>query len=297
MKYSLRTDEENVVNNFGFYILKVPEYVRQAGSPNNYTPVDWRFGLHNRENLEITGSEALKLSVAVACRLVGERWDNFCDVVVDDPRSMLRCYGLPQEASMREEEIKYMLALDALFLAVGVQSWNVMEPIRRLFQVGWSTGYGVLLCDIFKVENQIPFLLIERAIGYLKEQGLRLEDRVNLNAEGNDTQLHRRYLEEWMSEAVYFTVSNFMNVRVFMKDKSYTLQCKHILGAAYKVICGPKGVWSRSDFSQHYVHVPSATKLLASGITIRAVSGPLCSMAYANKCLSLPKIRFSDATV
>ena len=98
------------------------------------------------------------------------------------------------------------------------------------------------------------------------------------------------YLQEWMSKAVYLTVLNFMNIGLFMKDKSYTLQWKHILGAAYEAICGPKGMLSTSDdLQEHDVHVPSATKL-ASGITIRAVSGPLCSMSYADKCLSLPKI-------
>jgi hypothetical protein len=65
-------------------IRKVPNYLRVP--PEQFTPTEWRFGLHNRE-LHTSGAEGLKIAVAeyLFGRKESDAWDNFCNVVVDDP--------------------------------------------------------------------------------------------------------------------------------------------------------------------------------------------------------------------
>jgi len=90
-------------------IPKVPNYLRVP--PEQFTPRDWRFGLHNRQ-LHTRGTEGLKISVA------GE-WDNFCNDVVqnDYAAGLLRLYGLQDGfTKFSESEVNYLLVLDALYL-------------------------------------------------------------------------------------------------------------------------------------------------------------------------------------
>lgn len=67
-------------------IPKVPNYLRVP--PEQFTPREWRFSLHNRQ-LHTRGTEGLKISVA-------EELDNFCNDVVqnDHAAGLLRLYGL-----------------------------------------------------------------------------------------------------------------------------------------------------------------------------------------------------------
>jgi hypothetical protein len=66
----------------------------------------------------------------------------------------------------------------------------------------------------------------------------------------------------------------------------------HFLATAYEMICGDEGLKRRSDssFCGSYLHIPSATKLRCSGITIEGIEGPLELLSYKDGCLVIPKI-------
>lgn len=176
-------NEEKENSKWDFCILNLPEYRRQP--PQEYSPVAWRFGLHNRENLDTNGSEAMKISYADALGLVGDELYKFCNAVVVDPKSMLRCYGLQEQATnWSEEVIKYVLALDALILAL---VFDLSEDFLWTFEQQASVGGDILLGsrsiswidsianDICQYENQIPFELIQRASKYLRKLKLEID--------------------------------------------------------------------------------------------------------------------------
>jgi hypothetical protein len=97
-------------------IRKVPNYLRVP--PEQFTPTEWRFGLHDRE-LHTSGAEGLKIAVAgyFFADKESDAWDNFCNDVVDDPVRFVRLYGLQDGLTkFSERQVKYLLALDALFL-------------------------------------------------------------------------------------------------------------------------------------------------------------------------------------
>jgi hypothetical protein len=58
----------------------MPEHFRHPS--DDFTPQEWRFGLHNREEFNTSGSEAIKLLVASALELVGQKWKDFYENVV-----------------------------------------------------------------------------------------------------------------------------------------------------------------------------------------------------------------------
>jgi hypothetical protein len=75
-------------------ILKVPRHMREY-YPDQFTPIEWRLGLHNRE--ATSAAEDLKTSIQEAFGLATEAtWNDFCDDVVDHNYyvSLLRSYGL-----------------------------------------------------------------------------------------------------------------------------------------------------------------------------------------------------------
>ena len=358
-----------------FQILKVPEHDRQPTA--EYTPLGWRFGLHNRENLNTSVSEVVKLSVVVLLGLDEQlKWVEFCDAVVPDSKCMLRCYGLipGQATDLSEDEIKQVLAFDALFLAVKMEMYDVPSGrgLRRLFtshhikseksEANFLSTFGRLNktvnLDLCKIENQIPFDLIKRAFKYIErltdfqyqneldhpendasvvqvhdeppvdellqteppKEGIigraikyiekltkpsRHVDEEHSNSDGKAEQVPSDpYLEIWMKAAVQNGLCSFMDIsKEFYQDanahprlsKSY-----HILDAAYKAICGVKGMQRTKDSTQDdYIHIQSARRLKDSGIRIVGVAGPLCTMSYdvGKKCLYLPKMKLHDETV
>ncbi|CAM6074932.1 unnamed protein product [Sphagnum tenellum] len=99
-------------------ILKVPRYMREP--PDQFTPIEWRLGLHNREIT--SAAEDLKTSIREAFVLANEApWNDFCDDVVDHIYrvSLLRLYGLDHPPNpFNEVEVKSSLVLDALVLIV-----------------------------------------------------------------------------------------------------------------------------------------------------------------------------------
>ncbi|CAM6022908.1 unnamed protein product [Sphagnum balticum] len=97
-------------------ILKVPHYMREP--PDQFTPIEWRLGLHNYETT--SAAEDLKTSIQEAFGLANEAtWNDFCDDVVDHNYyvSLLRSYGLDHPPTpFNEVEVKSSLVLDALVL-------------------------------------------------------------------------------------------------------------------------------------------------------------------------------------
>ena len=170
--------KEVLQNELEFHILKVPEYYRQL--PTEYTPVAWRFGLHNREDLGMSGSEGVKLSIAAGYQFTDDvdGIRSFCEAVVPNPKSMLVCYGLHEMVpKLDDEEIKQVLALDALFLASRIDTdlldrrlW-ITElgemPNEKFFLPIFDRWKPLVDIDLCKIENQIPFDLIKRAIKHI----------------------------------------------------------------------------------------------------------------------------------
>ena len=169
--------KEVIQYELGFRILKVPEYYRQP--PTEYTPIAWRFGLHNRGDFDITGSEDVKLSVVAGYPFTDnvDGIRSFCEAVVPNPTSMLICYGLHDIGSkLDEDEIKEVLAFDALFLATKI---DMLLSDRRLLTIGnaqfankeflqlFRMWISLVHMDLCKIENQVPFDLIKRAIKYI----------------------------------------------------------------------------------------------------------------------------------
>jgi hypothetical protein len=323
VEHKLRIIKEDLqTESGGFQILKVPEYRRQPSSA--FTPVAWRFGLHNRENLVSAGSEDVKLAVVALFELDEQSiWISFCNDVVPDPERMLACYGLREEdTGLRTDEIKRVLAFDALSLAVYIEMvssrvflapgdkrlWT-REQVRmsggakRKFFATFDAWIWLVKFDLCKMENQIPFALIKEAIKHIKRRtNPQYEDEGHPN--GSAAQDPDPYLEKWMKEAVWYGVNQFINISddFFGKEKENPRlsESHHILDAAHKAICGVNGMQRKSDFTQtDYIHVPSVRRLKNSGIQIEGVVGPLCTMSYSKdtKCLSLPKMSIFDQTV
>ena len=82
-----------------FRILKVPEGSRQPAA--EYTPVIWRFGLHNGDENQVamSESEAAKRAVVVLFGLDEDsKWTSFCDAVVPNFRTMLKVLWASQRS-------------------------------------------------------------------------------------------------------------------------------------------------------------------------------------------------------
>ncbi|KAH9555845.1 hypothetical protein CY35_08G137500 [Sphagnum magellanicum] len=168
-------------------ILKLPACLRKP--VERYTPKQWQFGLHNRDpQASSSESEVLKISLAAACQLKPDNWENFCAAVVDNPADMmLNSYGIyPSVTELSTKEVQYLLTLDALTLVLVLSSYSrapESEPdqapklpfffLKALVDGGFDIEdllkvNGVAYCaiwdDLLLCENQIPMALIKRAI-------------------------------------------------------------------------------------------------------------------------------------
>jgi len=65
------------------------------------------------------------------------------------------------------------------------------------------------------------------------------------------------------------------------------------------MICGDEGLKRRShwSFDGSYLHIPSATKLRCSGITIEGIEGPLELLSYKDGRLFVPKMKMGNDTL
>ncbi|CAK9872093.1 unnamed protein product [Sphagnum jensenii] len=247
-------------------IRKVPEYLRLP--QEKFTPKEWRFGLHNRE-LHTSGTERLKISVAgyFFARLESDAWDNFCNVVVDDPARFVRLYGLQDGfTEFSETQVKYLLALDALFLAKrGFQFQG-----RLCMDLHW---YGIcLLTDMVLLENQVPMDLLRKVAEY------KLIDYYSLDRVRNST-------VNWICPLSLNTSQNPDGVQY-----PDLVNCSHFLDCLHKMMCGP----DPPEAKGRYVPIESAVNLMLAGIKIKGVPGTLTKVSFQGGCLSLPIIKIFD---
>ncbi|CAK9236389.1 unnamed protein product [Sphagnum troendelagicum] len=167
-------------------IKKLPAFARIP--VRNFIPRHWQFGLHNRDiRASSSESEVLKISLAAACKLDPDKWDNFCAVVVDNPADvMLKSYGIDSSVTKGNlKEARYLLTLDALTLVLTLSSlsrapdslpdqarWLPNLFVQSLADGGFNietllkyrVSNAAVLDDLFLCENQIPVALMKKAI-------------------------------------------------------------------------------------------------------------------------------------
>ncbi len=246
-------------------IRKVPNFLRVP--PEQFTPREWRFGLHNRE-LHTSGAEGLKLAVAgyFFADEESDAWDNFCNAVVDDPVRLVRLYGLQDDfTKFSERQVKYLLALDALFLVV------MYENFGGRLQLDLRWYWPSVMTDMELLENQVPMDLLRKVAEIMLMEGLL--DRV---------------LKRYMKALCPLSLNRSQN-----PDGAHypdLVNCSHLLDCHYKTICGPNPPKAEGL----YVHIESAVNLTLAGIKIKAVPGTLNMVSFQGGCLSLPIIEIAD---
>ncbi len=263
----LRSTIESYKNGAGPEVLirKVPNYLRVP--PEQFTPTEWRFGLHNRE-LQTSGAEGLKIAVAgyFFAHKESDTWDNFCNVVVDDPVRLVRLYGLQDGfTKFSERQVKYLLALDALFLVrryVGIGG-------RIQLDLRW---YGpCVMTDMVLLENQVPMDLLRKVA-----EIMLMEDLLD------------GVLKHYMEVLCPLPLNTSQN-----PDGAHypdLVNCSHLLDCLYKTICGPDPPEPQGP----YGHIESAVNLTLAGIKIKGIHGTLNMVSFQGGCLSLPIIKIND---
>jgi len=246
-------------------IRKVPNYLRVP--PEQFTPREWRFGLHNRE-LDTSGAEGLKIAVAgyFFADEESEYWDNICNVVVDDPVRFVRLYGLQDGfTEFSERQVKYLLALDALFLVVMAMDFGG----RLQLDLRWYQP--CLTTEMVLLENQVPMDLLRKVAQIIP----------TLDSLDSLLECHMEYL-------CVLSLNTSQN-----PDGAHypdLVNCSHLLDCLYKTICGPEPPKTKGL----YVSTQSAVNLKLAGIKIKAVPGALNMVSFQGGCLSLPIINIDD---
>jgi hypothetical protein len=170
-----------------FPIEKLPDFLRTP--VECFTPRHWQFGLHNRDpRASSSETKVLKRSVAAACKLNSDEWDNFCADVVDNLADVVQqSYGICRVTKPNRKEVRYLLTLDALTLVLVLCSLSIApdsvpdQPpvfwlpyafikslvagdLKILAFLGNSEFYSAVLDDLLLCENQIPMPLVKNAI-------------------------------------------------------------------------------------------------------------------------------------
>ncbi|KAH9555874.1 hypothetical protein CY35_08G140000 [Sphagnum magellanicum] len=262
-------------------VMKLPDFKRKP--VQHYTPQQWQFGLHNRDLqasttvASTTESEGLKISLAAACNLKSDRWDKdrdnrwdeFCDNVVDDPELIvLRSYGLhPSVATnFSRKEVQSLLTLDALTLLLVLSSSalpnSYSETLMNMFMLWFEKGglnirallkegvaYTALRNDLFLFENQIPMNLLKKVISksYLLLKGENSYSDYFQELMDPYSDLRREFLHKILKNIVCK-----MCIQIFKKpcadikqfpdlfDVNYRVgdfdECAHIFACVYEVL-------------------------------------------------------------
>jgi hypothetical protein len=246
-------------------IRKLPNYLRVP--PEQFTPTEWRFGLHSRE-LHTSGAEGLKIAVAgyFFADEESDAWDNFCNFVVDDPVRFVRLYGLQDGfTKFSERQVKYLLALDALFLEVFLEDFGG----RLHLDLCWYRP--CLKKEMVLLENQVPMDLLRKVAEFeLTEDSLD------------------RLLKGYMEILSVLSLNTSEN-----PDGAHypdLVNCSHLLDCLYKTICGR----DPPEAEGRYVAIESAVNLTSAGIKIKGIHGTLNMVSFQGGCLSLPIIRIDD---
>jgi hypothetical protein len=246
-------------------IRKMPNYLRVP--PEQFTPTEWRFGLHNRE-LHTSEAEGLKIAVAgyFFAHKESDAWDKFCNVVVDDPVRFVRLYGLQDGfTKFSERQVKYLLALDALFLVVMDKGFGG----RLQLDLRWYENR--LITEMVLLENQVPMDLLRKVA-----EIMRTEDSLD------------RFLKGYMGYLCVLSLNTSQN-----PDGAHypdLVNCSHLLDCVYKTICCPDPPKAEGP----YVPIESAVNLTLAGIKIKAAPGTLNMVSCQGGYLSLPIISIDD---
>lgn len=299
-RYQNYMDEEVLV-------FKLPDYLRSP--PEDFTPKEWRFGLHNRGALHVDGSEAMKISAAAAFGLVGSAWDDFCDEIVDDCGRVLKSYGLHDQltTNFNEREVKYLLALDALFLVLRFGSVSQVTPaLESLLQSPYAIPrlQALALGDIVLLENQIPMELLRKVVKKCTSNNcLQSASSTHTNDyTAEEIEALDKILKEAMECASPFpdqliidgndyTIREYLNLTY---NPGTLGSCRHILDCVHNMICGPKDV-ARVPTHPH-LSIQPAMSLKKTGIRLKKISGTLEHISFRRGCLYLPCIDLEDKT-
>ena len=157
-----------------YYIWKVPDHFRSK--KKHFVPRMWRFGLHNRSIIHAEVADEIKMSLVGGLRLSAKQWLEFCAAVVPHPREVQFMYGKcdPAVQSLKVEEIRKLLTLDALFLVayllhVGCQQSDPPPSFCSVLTTQFFAGYETTVWfDVCLVENQIPLELMSNVISWLR---------------------------------------------------------------------------------------------------------------------------------
>jgi len=168
--------------------------------------------------------------------------------------------------------------------------WTKAGHVRMLPMAG-SAIWVFLSHDICIIENQVPFSLIIHVVEQINRKG--------------SNESHEGYLRKLLRMGAILGVSEFMDFSGKSSENPRSLNSPsstwktHFLATAYEIICGDEGLKRRMDlsFCGSYLHIPSATKLRCSGITIEGIEGPLELLSYKDGCLVVPKIIMGDDTL
>jgi hypothetical protein len=260
-----------------------------------YTPMLWRFGLHNRNVLKRSESEDFKIALAAASEL--EPWDEFCASVVDDPVGVLRAYGLDDsEPKFSDKQVQYLLTLDALtiFLVFTKYLYNDIFDGRDEIDARITALLKTRLecfClynDLFLLENQIPLALLKEVISkyYAKSRGpsMRRELMFDMILETNVSN---------MCENIFVPTKDHWEKMRKAYPEGELGNCPHILACVYRILCGQ---YLERRSGETRITIESATALKKAGIRIKAVEGVLDAVRFHKRCLFLPIVKLYDHT-
>ncbi len=237
-----------------------------------YTPEQWRFGLHNRDvqaSTTVTSyaeSESMKLRLAAACNLKPFTWDTFCAHVVNDPKGTMSSYGLDHRVTIfNRKEVQYLLTIDALTLllvltrhVIGsselvdilakdtkamdslllpkMQSSNMQSsnmPSSNMQFIGLSD-------DLFLLENQVPMALLTKVMNKCSEilndqkKPFSPQKLLDSSLKAIAKQMCLSVFTGPTSDKEKFEASIEAKFLVGELEK-----CAHIFSCAYRILCTP----------------------------------------------------------
>ncbi|CAM6021131.1 unnamed protein product [Sphagnum balticum] len=263
-----------------------------------YTPILWQIGLHNRDVLHPSESEDLKIAIAAASEL--GPWEEFCASVVDDPVGVLRAYGLDHsEPKFSMRQMQCLLTLDALtiFLVFAKKAYTD-DIFDERPQIGARLTallkprleYLRLYDDLFLFENQIPIALLRKVISTCYEK---------LIGPNSTLMDHQKMLDDILKYSVcrmcrfIFALTKEQGAKIREAYLPGELEkCPHIVACVYRVLCGPN-LKRRSGYT---ITIQSATALKKAGIQIKGIGGRLDEVGFRERCLYLPIVKLGDQT-
>ena len=285
---------------------KVPDFMR-TGS-DHFDPKTWRFGLHHRapDTLQTDGTERLKIQVARALSLTGDRWDEFCnDVVIEEKSHWEAVYGeSPHAKSHSIEGIRCLLALDALFLVIWMQmesggTDSFSQPLQEVMgtQVMRVHLTDLWWFDFYLVENQIPMVLLERVVRTLRTGGFKfIEAWEHKQWQGwniGNCVAWEHFYRPGISQAESATIFKQRMEKRLQLEGGTLESASHILDKIYRIMCGDSHGSHHYDFQS----VPSATYLEACGVRIKGKEFTCFEdISFERGCLSIPFFRIYDTT-